>query len=319
MFDPRLLHQNALPHFRTINEFLAAAGFAERAHDPNFYAVRLEDTYPHVRPVMPPFRKDFYLVALAQNPGTHSTFTVDGQPFTDLTHYLVFQSPGHVLSWQREPGLQGYLLYFREECFSFFRSALAAEFPFFDLLHTNFFRLDEAQFHYLQPDFEDLLREQHTGAAAVGPGRRYAAAICYARLLALLYRCRGIHDELQESNQHQSAGARLTQRFVQVLGNHFLDKRTVEEYADLLAVTPNYLNETVKRLTGRTAYRHITDKLLQEARTLIRHTPADLTEIAYQLNFSGPAHFSKFFKKHTGLTPGEFRRNPEARTPASLE
>lgn len=306
MFDPRLLHQNALPHFHTINEFLAAAGFAGRTHDPNFYAVRLEDTYPHVRPVMPPFRKDFYLVALAESPAAQSVFTIDGQAFTDLTYYLVFQSPGHVLSWQREPGLRGYLLYFREEAFSFFRATLAEEFPFFDLLHTNFFRLDATQFAHLQPDFAGVLAEHL--AAESDLGRPYAAAICSARLLALLYRCRGVYDALQESSQHQSAGARLTQRFVLALANHFLNRRTVEEYADLLAVTPNHLNDTVKRLTGRTAYRHITDKLLQEARTLIRHTPADLTEIAYQLNFSGPAHFSKFFKKHTGLTPGEFRR-----------
>ncbi|MBD2769106.1 helix-turn-helix transcriptional regulator [Hymenobacter sp. BT664] len=308
MFDPRLLQQFALPHYRAINDFLAAAGFAGRTQDPNFYAVRLEDTYPHVRAVMPPFRKDFFLVALAENPGNQSVFTLDGQPFTDLTRYLVFQSPGHVLSWQREPGLRGYLLYFRAECFSFFRAALTTEFPFFDLLHTNLFRLKKAQFARLQADFEDMLAEQQA-AELPDAGRYYAASICYAKLLALLYRCRGVYDEFEEGNHQQSAAARLTQRFVQALANHFLEKRTVEEYADLLAVTPNHLNEMVKRMTGRTAYRHITDKLLLEARTLIRHTPADLTEIAYQLNFSGPAHFAKFFKKQTGLTPGEFRRS----------
>lgn len=308
MFDPRLLHQHALPHYHTINEFLAAAGFAGRTTDPNFYAVRLEDTYPHVRAVMPPFRKDFYLVALVENPDTQSVFVVDGQQFVNLAYYLVVQSPGHTLSWQREPGLRGYLLYFREECFSFLRAHPADEFPFFDLLHTNSFRLDAGQYAFLQPDFESLLSEEPTTA---GPdlSLRYAGLIRYAKLLALLYRCRGVYDMLQESIRHQSAGARLTQRFVQALANYFLDKRTVEEYAALLAVTPNHLNDSVKRHTGRTAYRHITEKLLLEARTLIRHTPADLTEIAYQLNFSGPAHFTKFFKKHTGLTPGEFRRS----------
>lgn len=308
MLDTRLLQHHTLPHYQTINDFLTAAGFAGRTYDANFFAVRLEDTYPHVRAVMPPFRKDFYLVALGHNPGTQSKFAVDGQVFVNLPYYLVVQSPGHVLSWQRAPGLQGYLLYFREECFSFLRAAPADEFPFFDLLHTNFFPLDAAQFAFLQPDFEALLTEYQAGAAP-GLGHRYAGPIQYAKLLALLYRCRSVYDVLEESTRHQSAGARLTHRFVQALANHFLHKRTVEEYAALLAVTPNHLNESVKRHTGRTAYRHIADKLLQEARNLIRHTPADLSEIAYQLNFSGPAHFTKFFKKHTGLTPGEFRRN----------
>jgi AraC-like DNA-binding protein len=47
---------------------------------------------------------------------------------------------------------------------------------------------------------------------------------------------------------------------------------------------------------------------LTESKSLIRFTEFDIAEIAYQLNFSDPANFGKFFKKHTGQTPVEFRK-----------
>jgi AraC-like DNA-binding protein len=48
--------------------------------------------------------------------------------------------------------------------------------------------------------------------------------------------------------------------------------------------------------------------LLSEAKSLIQFTDFDIAEIAYQLNFSDPANFGKFFKKHTDQTPLEFRK-----------
>ncbi|MBO0933786.1 helix-turn-helix domain-containing protein [Fibrella aquatilis] len=294
-----------LPHFTTINEFLEAAGFAGRTQNPYFYMVRLEETYPHVRSVMPPFRKDFYLVALVHNPGAKSAFQIDGAERAQLADYLVFQSPGHVLAWQRQPGMSGYLVYFKAECFTFLRSVLADEFPFFDLLHTNFFQITPALFTDLSADFDGLLREQNGT-------HLFSEQVLYAKLLAVLYRCRVAYQTFQESQLNQSAATLLTTRFVSLVQANYLSYRTVEAYASLLAVTPNHLNDSVRKATGRNAYRFITDKLTQEAQSLIRFTAADISEIAYQLNFSGPAHFSKFFKKHTGQTPGDFRREVES-------
>ncbi|MBO0939065.1 helix-turn-helix transcriptional regulator [Fibrella sp. HMF5335] len=294
-----------LPHYNTINEFLEAAGFAGRTTNPYFYMVRLEDTYPHVRAVMPPFRKDFYLVALVYNPGARSIFQIDGAGRSQLPYYLVFQSPGHVLAWQRQPGLAGYLIYFKAECFTFMRSVLADEFPFFDLLHTNFFQISANLFTDLSVDFDGLLQEQE--------GKHlFSEQVLYARLLAVLYRCRAAYQTFQESQLNQSAATLLTTRFVGLVQANYLQKRTVEAYASLLAVTPNHLNDSVRKATGHNAYWFITSKLAQEAQSLIRFTTADISEIAYQLNFSGPAHFAKFFKKHTGQTPGDFRREAES-------
>lgn len=290
----------AIPLYRDINEFLAAAGFRQRASNPNFLALRLEDTYPDVRARMPPFRKEFFLLAMGVNPGD-SAFQLDDQPLQGVPQYLAFQSPGHVLAWQRAEGLRGYLLYFRDDLFGFFRKDLLEEFPFFDLTHRNFFPVDQGAFDFLKPDFEELLREQENSHA-------FREAVIGARLLALLYKCRSFYAGFNAGLLHQNGAVVQAQRFVQLVNNFYLEKRTVEEYAALLHITPGHLSDLVRRALGKTASAVITEKLVREAKTLLRHTVADVAQIAWQLNFASPAHFNRFFKRETGLTPLAFRR-----------
>jgi AraC-like DNA-binding protein len=82
----------------------------------------------------------------------------------------------------------------------------------------------------------------------------------------------------------------------------------VEEYATLMHITPKHLSQFVKQASGKNALTFINDRLMAEAKTLIQYTQLDMAEIAYQLNFSDPANFGKFFKKHAGQTPMAFRK-----------
>ncbi|HEY0054294.1 MAG TPA: helix-turn-helix domain-containing protein, partial [Pedobacter sp.] len=68
------------------------------------------------------------------------------------------------------------------------------------------------------------------------------------------------------------------------------------------------LSQTVKEASEKTALSFISERIMTEAKSLIQFTGFDIAEIAYQLNFSDPANFGKFFKKHSGQTPLEFRR-----------
>ncbi len=86
------------------------------------------------------------------------------------------------------------------------------------------------------------------------------------------------------------------------------EARTVQYYAKLLFVHPNHLNAVVKKGTGRPAITHIHQQLIHEAKFLLAGTGLSVKEIAYRLTFREPAHFHAFFRKHTHLTPREFRR-----------
>ena len=95
----------------------------------------------------------------------------------------------------------------------------------------------------------------------------------------------------------------LLQKFVQLINHFYLEKRTIEEYADLLSVTPNYLSQSIKLVSGKNALGFINERIMTEAKSMIQFSNLDIAEIAYQLNFSDASNFGKFFKKYAEVTP----------------
>jgi AraC family transcriptional activator of pobA len=92
-----------------------------------------------------------------------------------------------------------------------------------------------------------------------------------------------------------------------LLEEHFRKERLLEFYAEKLAVTPDRLNDIVKRATGVTAGHLIRQRVLTEAKRQLVFTSLAIHEVAYDLSFSDPSHFARFFRKQTGTTPQAFR------------
>ena len=88
---------------------------------------------------------------------------------------------------------------------------------------------------------------------------------------------------------------------------HFHQERQLAFYADKLAMTVDRLNDHVRRATGVTAGHLIRQRVLTEAKRQLVFTNQPIHEIAYDLAFSDPSHFARFFRKQTGTTPHEFR------------
>ena len=83
---------------------------------------------------------------------------------------------------------------------------------------------------------------------------------------------------------------------------------TVQHIADQLNLTPTYLSDLLKNLTGLTAQQHIHEKMIAKAKELLSTTNLSVSEIAFQLGFEYPQSFNKLFKKKTDLTPLEFKQ-----------
>jgi AraC family transcriptional activator of pobA len=84
---------------------------------------------------------------------------------------------------------------------------------------------------------------------------------------------------------------------------------TVQHVAGKLNVSPNYLSELLKVLTGQSTQQHIHDKLIEKAKEKLSTTDLSVSEIAYELGFEHPQSFSKLFKTKTSLSPLEFRHS----------
>ena len=83
--------------------------------------------------------------------------------------------------------------------------------------------------------------------------------------------------------------------------------RSASDYAKQLNVHVNHLNRAVKEITEKTTSQVITERFLQEAKILLKHSAWSVSEIAYALGFTEVTHFNNFFKKHVEISPLKFR------------
>lgn len=100
----------------------------------------------------------------------------------------------------------------------------------------------------------------------------------------------------------------LVRKFNVLLDQHFRTNKKVSDYAALLFVSPNYLNQTVKQATGKSAGVYIRQRIVLEAVRQAKLTGASMKEVAYDLGFNDNGHFSKYFKKAAGKNFSEIRK-----------
>lgn len=108
----------------------------------------------------------------------------------------------------------------------------------------------------------------------------------------------------------------LLQKLEEVLAEYFNNEEslskgipTVQFLADKLHLSPSYLSDMLRALTGMNAQQHIHDKLIEKAKEKLSTTALSVSEIAYELGFEHSQSFSKLFKTKTKLSPLEFRRS----------
>ena len=102
--------------------------------------------------------------------------------------------------------------------------------------------------------------------------------------------------------------ARLFNSFYAKLDSQFRTKKQVADYANELFVSPNYLSDVVKKVTGHSASYHIRQRMVQEAKRLVMYNDANMKMVASSLGFEDLAHFSKYFKNAAGMNFTAFRK-----------
>jgi len=114
----------------------------------------------------------------------------------------------------------------------------------------------------------------------------------------------------------KAASNDLLQKLEEMLNDHFSDEESamagipsVQFLADALHLSPGYLSDMLRSLTGQNAQQHIHKKLIEVAKEKISTTHLTISEIAYQLGFEHPSSFNKLFKSKTHLSPLEFRQS----------
>ncbi len=131
-----------------------------------------------------------------------------------------------------------------------------------------------------------------------------------------------IHEALriqpsQNVSQFKNAATRITHLFMDLLERQFpiertdepLKLRTAQDFATGLSVHVNYLNRSIKEITGKPTSVHIAERITAEAKALLQYADWSVADIAYALGFEYPTYFNNYFKRVTGTNPKSFRKN----------
>lgn len=134
----------------------------------------------------------------------------------------------------------------------------------------------------------------------------YQDKIIRSILQALVYYIAGVVN-LDKENNKRERKEELFSRFIQLIIKNYKNNRRLDFYADKLFISPKYLSDVIKKISGRSAHDWIDQYMLLEAKILLRSSHKTVQQIADELNFPNNSFFSKYFKKHCGMTPKEYR------------
>lgn len=256
-------------------------------------------SYPHRH-------DDFYEILYITHGTGHYTIDFVKHPIRPDT--IFFLSPGQIHELEVSDDIKGYIFLFTSAFYHFNKTNpyKLFELPFFYSFadETAPLILNETpQKNYVIELFKNAIAEnEHTL-----PDKDEAVR---ALLDLLLIQCkRWYPTQAIDEKTHKSKI--LVKRFKQLIEEKCQENLSIKEYAQLLNLTPNHISETVKFVTGRTATDLINDRMIMEIKRMLLHTQLSVSEIAYALNFSDQSYFSKYFKKLTGMSPGQFKRNNE--------
>ena len=153
-------------------------------------------------------------------------------------------------------------------------------------------------FHTIHSYLKVMIKEQHDV---------YRDMIVFEYVKIFLYEACHILDDTRSESLPKFKEKNITNQFFLLMEQGYTENRKVEDYARQIGITSKHLAFVVKKTTGKYPSEWLNNYVLLEAKKLLRSTDLSIQEISYDLNFSTPSHFGKFFKNQTGTTPKKFR------------
>lgn len=141
---------------------------------------------------------------------------------------------------------------------------------------------------------------------------KHSKKLIVANIELFLNYCVRFYDRQFITRDHANTGT--IEKFEHLLNDYFSSDKPLEAgvpsvayFANQLHLSPNYFGDLIKKETGKTALDYIQAKLIDTAKEKIFDTSKSVSEIAYELGFKYPQHFTRFFKQQVGSTPNEYR------------
>lgn len=264
---------------------------------PHFFTTKplIETQQSHVH--------NFYeLVWFTEGEGVH---TVDFCEYPVAPGTLFFIAPGQVHNFDEHyEGQSGYVI---KICADLMGETCGDD---LDILRYRLFDTDTVPYHRIDAEaaarLESIvaqLREENRLVGAAGH-KDYLRALVRMLIISIERACEGCSAEpAQRSSMAQTTFI----AFRRLIDQHHRRLHSVKEYASMLGVSPKTLTNHVAECSPHSPLEIINARLVLEAKRMLRYGTMMVKEIAFELGFEDPSYFVKFFKRHTGQLPADFR------------
>ena len=270
----------------------------------HFNVFRLEPFAGDKAQPVPYKRRDFYKIMLVQG---NSQIHYADKVVEVKKQALSFSNPLIPYKWEHLDNIRsGAFCIFNQHFFHKFGDL--NEYSVFQSAGNHVFELSDQQVEQITLIYKKMFEEIKSDYV-------HKYDVLRNLVFELLHFAMKIQPSAKFDKQPLNASQRISTLFLELLERQFpIDEnhltfslRGASDYANQLNVHVNHLNRAVKETTTKTTSQFIAERILQEAKILLKHSNWSVAEIAYSLGFTEVTHFNNFFKKHVQLSPLKFR------------
>lgn len=301
-----------MKHFKALASYLDYLGLPRPEHPMlSVFNSKGKGYLPCPRESSPPITNDCYSISFKKH--------VKGNLYYGRTKYdftngaLFFISPRQVLQWDNSVVFEqkGFSINFHEDFLKGTELAHSIKkYGFFSYSVNEALHLSPKEEKQLEAIVENIEIEYQNNQDA------FSKEIIVSQLDTLLKYANRFYER-QFLNRKEISNNLLDQ-FNQHLAKYFESGQLqekgiprIEQIADSMSVSQRYLSDTLKKETGKTTTEHLHLHLIDEAKNMLLQPNVSISEVAYELGFDYPPHFSKLFKKKEGISPTEYREKHE--------
>lgn len=264
------------------------------------------DEFAGPKPKAMPFnRRDYFKISLVQ--GKSRVHYAD-KIVNVQKQVIVFSNPQIPYNWEMiDEQLRGYFCVFTDTFFHQFGNL--TQYPVFQPNGNPVFQLTDEQLETISSIFQRMFTE-------INSDYTYKYDVLRNLVFELIHTALKLQPADLNMNLHSNASERISGLFMELLERQFpiespmqrMQLRSASDFATQLSMHVNHLNRALKESMQKSTSNLITERVVQEAKILVRHTNWNISEIANTLGFEETAHFSNFFKKHANHSPASYRK-----------
>lgn len=284
------------------NEYFNASPELEQLFEKSvedFFCLRIEDLSERVlKPILPSREESHTIIFVTE--GSYKT-KIGFREYTITPNQIVILQAGAVFSTEQiSQKVKGFTCHFHPDILigKFGNLTLLTDFDFLNVGNHPIIDVKKSSKSYIQNLFERLCTEFKSDG-------RPNPTIVHSYLYTLLAELQVLFGK--NNSFDQGASFHITSQFRKLAHKHVKENLKVADFAEMMDISPNHLNKSVKKITSKSASEINDDIKLIEIKFLLYQSGLSISEISYEMGYFDASYFTRFFKKRTKISPTDFR------------